>query len=76
MGGELIFGKKFNEINNSTESFSDDERKSELFVACDGIRSEFRQKYFLNDEPKFSNLIAWRGIVSKKIYLVILYGMK
>ena len=66
MGGELIFGKKFNEINNSTEFFSDDERKSELFVACDGIRSEFRQKYFLNDEPKFSNLIAWRGIVSKK----------
>ena len=44
--------------------FSDNSKvKADLILACDGIRSTIREKYFDNSKPRFTNFVAWRGML-------------
>tara|TARA_B100000700_G_scaffold35222_1_gene34148 strand:+ start:3944 stop:5104 length:1161 start_codon:yes stop_codon:yes gene_type:complete len=36
---------------------------ADLILACDGIKSIIREKEFDSTEPRFTNCIAWRGVV-------------
>ena len=66
LGGELIFGHKCIKIKDS-EIYFDNKQKTftDLVIACDGIKSDLRSKYFDNLNPKFSNLVAWRGLIPR-----------
>ena len=66
LGGELVFDHKCIKIKDSEIYFDNKQKTStDLVIACDGIRSDLRSKYFDNLSPKFSNLIAWRGLTSR-----------
>jgi salicylate hydroxylase len=36
---------------------------ADLVVGCDGIRSRIREVLFGHEEPRFTNIIAWRALV-------------
>ena len=66
LGGELVFDHKCIKIKDSEIYFDNKQKTStDLVIACDGIKSDLRSKYFDNLSPKFSNLIAWRGLTSR-----------
>src|SRR5690349_21462771 len=39
------------------------ERRADALVAADGVHSRIRQALFGADQPEFTGIIAWRGIV-------------
>lgn len=74
LGGQILFDHECKEIHQDAceITFADDQSyKVKHILACDGIRSNIRQKYFLlSSEPIYSGYSAWRGIGisnSKKI---------
>tara|TARA_B100000886_G_scaffold203232_1_gene140400 strand:- start:170 stop:1327 length:1158 start_codon:yes stop_codon:yes gene_type:complete len=66
LNGEIIFDHKCLDIKNS-EIYFDNKQKipTDLVIACDGIKSDMRAKYFDNSSPKFSSLVAWRGMTPR-----------
>ena len=46
-------------------SISNHEKKSyDLILICDGIKSSLRGSYFDNQQPQFTNYVAWRGMTT------------
>ena len=46
-------------------STSNHEKKSyDLILICDGIKSSLRGSYFDNQQPQFTNYVAWRGMTT------------
>ncbi len=43
-----------------------EESRADLILACDGIKSSLRENYFDGSRPRFTNYIAWRGILDHK----------
>ena len=66
LNGELIFDHKCLDIKDSEIYFDNNQKVStDLVIACDGIKSDIRTKHFDNLSPKFSNLVAWRGMTPR-----------
>tara|TARA_B110000014_G_C20125444_1_gene599064 strand:- start:2172 stop:3338 length:1167 start_codon:yes stop_codon:yes gene_type:complete len=66
LGGNLNFSHdvKDVDIEGGRIFFSDDSMiKADLILVCDGIRSILREKYFDDSKPKFTNYVAWRGML-------------
>jgi salicylate hydroxylase len=66
LGGEMLFNHECLSLNQETCElmFSNVETyKVSHILACDGIKSPIRQKYFSSSEtPTYSGYSAWRGI--------------
>ena len=46
-------------------SISNHEKKGyDLILICDGIKSSLRGSYFDNQQPQFTNYVAWRGMTT------------
>ena len=66
LNGELIFDYNCSYIKDTEIYFHNKQKTtSDLVIACDGIKSDIRTKYFDNLIPKFSNLVAWRGMTPR-----------
>ena len=66
LDGELIFDHNCSYIKDTEIYFHNKQKTtSDLVIACDGIKSDIRTKYFDNLIPKFSNLVAWRGMTPR-----------
>ena len=37
--------------------------KADFVIGADGVHSQVRQRLFGDDEPRFSGLVAWRGVI-------------
>jgi salicylate hydroxylase len=47
--------------------FADGESdRCDVVVACDGIKSTVRDRLFTTEPPKFTGLVAWRGLVDRQ----------
>ena len=68
MGGHLHLSQEIERVNQDTgEVFlsAGECRTADLVLACDGIKSSIRENIFDKTEPRFTNCIAWRGVVDK-----------
>tara|TARA_B100000579_G_scaffold408105_1_gene395912 strand:+ start:88 stop:1248 length:1161 start_codon:yes stop_codon:yes gene_type:complete len=68
MGGHLHLSQEIERVNQDTgEVFlsAGEDRTADLVLACDGIKSSIRENIFDKTEPRFTNCIAWRGVVDK-----------
>jgi salicylate hydroxylase len=67
LGGEIKFNHELEQVNSSKIFFKDNSSyETSLTLACDGIKSKIRENNFNEESPKFTGLIAWRGIVDLK----------
>ena len=68
MGGHLHLSQEIERVDPETgEVFlsAGESLTADLVLACDGIKSSIRENRFDNTEPRFTNCIAWRGIIDK-----------
>ena len=68
MGGHLHLSQEIERVNQDTgEVFlsAGEDRTADLVLACDGIKSSIRENIFDKTKPRFTNCIAWRGVVDK-----------
>ena len=68
IGGTIHFGKQIKSVDPSTGEVSVSEEETisyDLILFCDGIKSSLRDLYIDEQEPKFTNYVAWRGIISE-----------
>ena len=64
LGGEIKFNHELEHVGSSKIFFKDNSSyKTDLTLACDGIKSKIRENNFNEEPPKFTGLIAWRGII-------------
>ena len=64
LGGEIKFNHELEQVNSSKIFFKDNSSyETSLTLACDGIKSKIRENNFNEEPPKFTGLIAWRGII-------------
>ena len=67
LGGEIKFNHELEHVGSSKIFFKDNSSyETDLTLACDGIKSKIRENNFNEEPPKFTGLIAWRGIVDLK----------
>jgi salicylate hydroxylase len=65
LGGEVQNSSEVSEIypeDNQLILSDNRKQKAEVILACDGIRSNIRGRYFDNSKPIFTNFLAWRGL--------------
>ena len=68
IGGTIHFGKQIKSVDPSTGEVSVSEEETisyDLILFCDGINSLLRNLYIDEQEPRFTNYVAWRGIISE-----------
>ena len=68
MGGHLHLSQQIERVDPETgEVFlsAGEGQSADLVLACDGIKSSIRENRFDKTEPRFTNCIAWRGVVDK-----------
>lgn len=64
LGGEIKFNHELEHVGSSKIFFKDNSSyETDLTLACDGIKSKIRENNFNEEPPKFTGLIAWRGII-------------
>ena len=64
LGGEIKFNLELEHVGSSKIFFKDNSSyETDLTLACDGIKSKIRENNFNEEPPKFTGLIAWRGII-------------
>ena len=64
LGGEIKFNHELEHVGSSKIFFKDNSSyETDLTFACDGIKSKIRENNFNEEPPKFTGLIAWRGII-------------
>ena len=64
LGGEIKFNHELEHVGSSKIFFKDNSSyETDLTLACDGIKSKIRENNFNEKPPKFTGLIAWRGII-------------
>ena len=64
LGGEIRFNHELEHVSSSKIFFKNNSSyETDLTFACDGIKSKIRENKFNEEPPKFTGLIAWRGIV-------------
>ena len=64
LGGEIKFNHELEYVGSSKIFFKDNSSyETDLTFACDGIKSKIRENNFNEEPPKFTGLIAWRGII-------------
>ena len=64
LGGEIKFNHDLEHVGSSKIFFKDNSSyETDLTLACDGIKSKIRENNFNEEPPKFTGLIAWRGII-------------
>ena len=44
--------------------FNHEKKSYDLILICDGIKSSLRGSYFDNQQPQFTNYVAWRGMTT------------
>ena len=67
LGGEIKFNHDLEHVGSSKIFFKDNSSyETDLTLACDGIKSKIRENNFNEEPPKFTGLIAWRGIIDSK----------
>ena len=78
LGGQIKFNHELEHVGSSKIFFKDNSSyETDLTLACDGIKSKIRENNFNEEPPKFTGLIAWRGIIdleklsNKKIWTEI-----
>ena len=67
IGGSIYFDSEIKSIDPTAGeiSISNHEKKSyDLILICDGIKSSLRGSYFDNQQPQFTNYVAWRGMTT------------
>ena len=67
IGGSIYFDSEIKSIDPTAGeiSTSNHEKKSyDLILICDGIKSSLRGSYFDNQQPQFTNYVAWRGMTT------------
>ena len=67
IGGSIYFDSEIKSIDPTAGeiSTSNHEKKSyDLILICDGIKSSLRGSYFDNQQPQFTNYVAWRGMTA------------
>ena len=67
IGGSIYFDSEMKSIDPTAGeiSISNHEKKSyDLILICDGIKSSLRGSYFDNQQPQFTNYVAWRGMTT------------
>ena len=67
IGGSIYFDSEIKSIDPITGELliSNKEKKSyDLILICDGIQSSLRESYFDNQQPQFTNYVAWRGMTT------------
>jgi salicylate hydroxylase len=67
IGGSIHFDSEIKSIDLTAGeiSISNHEKKSyDLILICDGIKSSLRGSYFDNQQPQFTNYVAWRGMTT------------
>ena len=67
IGCSIYFDSEIKSIDPTTGeiSTSNHEKKSyDLILICDGIKSSLRGSYFDNQQPQFTNYVAWRGMTT------------
>ena len=67
IGGSIHFDSEIKSIDPTAGeiSISNHEKKSyDLILICDGIKSSLRGSYFDNQQPQFTNYVAWRGMTT------------
>ena len=66
LGGKVLFNHEYSELNQDSceiKFANDSIYKVSHVLACDGIKSPIRQKYFPSSgRPSYSGYSAWRGI--------------
>ena len=66
LGGNLHLSHEVDhlEIKEGKVIFSDNSIvEASLILVCDGIKSTLRENYFDDYEPRFTNFVAWRGML-------------
>ena len=67
LGGEIKFNHELEHVGSSKIFFKDNSSyETDLTLACDGIKSKIRENNFNEEPPKFTGLIAWRGIIDSE----------
>ena len=67
LGGEIKFNHELEHVGSSKIFFKDNSSyETDLTLACDGIKSKIRENNFNEEPPKYTGLIAWRGIIDSK----------
>ena len=67
IGCSIYFDSEIKSIDPTAGeiSISNHEKKSyDLILICDGIKSSLRGSYFDNQQPQFTNYVAWRGVTT------------
>ena len=67
IGFSIYFDSEIKSIDPTAGeiSTSNHEKKSyDLILICDGIKSSLRGSYFDNQQPQFTNYVAWRGMTT------------
>ena len=67
IGSSIYFDSEIKSIDPTAGeiSISNHEKKSyDLILICDGIKSSLRGSYFDNQQPQFTNYVAWRGMTT------------
>ena len=67
IGGNIYFDSEIKLLDPTAGevSISNQEKKSyDLILICDGIKSSLRGSYFDNQQPQFTNYVAWRGMTT------------
>ena len=70
IGGKIHYGTEVQSINPSSGAIqiSDENINTyELILLSDGIKSSFRKEHFDNQEPQFTNYVAWRGMTTSDL---------
>ncbi len=68
MGGSLQLSRTIEKVEAKSGKliFSDGENcYADLVLSCDGIKSRIREDIFDSTEPRFTNNIAWRGVIER-----------
>ena len=64
LGGKIKFNHELEHVGSTKIFFKDNSSyETDLTLACDGIKSKIRENNFNEEPPKYTGLIAWRGIV-------------
>ena len=67
IGGRIYFESEIKLLDPTAGeiSISNKVKKSyDLILICDGIKSSLRGSYFDNQQPQFTNYVAWRGMTT------------